>query len=93
VAAGATHVYHLYVVHTPQRVALQQHLAAQGIGTLIHYPVPPHLQSAYAFLQLPAGSFPIAEALAATCISLPMWPGMTEAHIAAVAVAIRSFSP
>ena len=90
-AAGATHVYHLYVVHTPHRAALQQHLATRGIGTLIHYPVPPHLQQAYTFLQLPAGSFPIAEALAATCLSLPMWPGMTEAHVAAVALAIRSF--
>ena len=93
VGAGATHVYHLYVVHAPQRAALQQHLAAQGIGTLIHYPVPPHLQQAYAFLRLSAGHFPIAEALAATCLSLPMWPGMTEAHVSAVAVAIRSFFP
>jgi dTDP-4-amino-4,6-dideoxygalactose transaminase len=92
VAAGATHVYHLYVVHTPHRDALQQHLTAQGIGTLIHYPVPPHRQQAYQDLQLPAGHFPIAEELAATCLSLPMWPGMTEEHVLAVATAIRSFS-
>lgn len=92
VAVGATHVYHLYVVHTPHRAALQQHLAAQGIGTLLHYPVPPHLQPAYQFMQCPAGSFPIAEVLAATCLSLPLWPGMTEAHVAAVAAAIRSYS-
>ena len=92
VAAGATHVYHLYVVHTPRRDALQQHLAAQGIGTLIHYPVPPHRQQAYAGLNMPAGAFPIAEELAATCLSLPLWPGMTEAHVAAVAAAIRSFN-
>ncbi len=92
VAPGATHVYHLYVVHTPQRDALQQHLTAQGIGTLIHYPVPPHRQQAYADLNLPAGAFPIAEELAATCLSLPMWPGMTEEHVAAVAAAIQSFS-
>ena len=92
VAAGATHVYHLYVVHTPRRDALQQHLAAQGIGTLIHYPVPPHRQQAYAGLGLPVGHFPIAEELAATCLSLPLWPGMTEAHVAAVAAAIRSFN-
>ena len=92
VAAGATHVYHLYVVHTPQRDALQQHLTAQGIGTLIHYPVPPHRQQAYAALQLPAGAFPIAEELAATCLSLPMWPGMSEEHVQAVAAAIRSFA-
>ena len=87
---GATHVYHLYVVHTTRRDALQQHLASQGIGSLIHYPVPPHRQQAYAALQLPTGSFPIAEALAATCLSLPMWPGMTEEHVAAVASAIRN---
>jgi dTDP-4-amino-4,6-dideoxygalactose transaminase len=92
VAAGATHVYHLYVVHTSRRNALQQHLAAQGIGTMIHYPVPPHRQQAYAALRLPAGAFPIAEELAATCLSLPMFPGMTEAQVAAVAAGIRSFT-
>lgn len=92
VAAGATHVYHLYVVHTPQREVLQQHLTAQGIGTMIHYPVPPHRQQAYADLQLPVGAYPIAEELAATCLSLPMWPGMTEEHVVAVADAIRDFA-
>ena len=92
VAPGATHVWHLYVVHTVQRDSLQQHLTAQGIGTLIHYPVPPHRQQAYAELQMPAGAFPIAEELALTCLSLPMWPGMTEEHVVAVAAAIRSFS-
>lgn len=91
VAAGATHVYHLYVVHTPHRAALQQHLTAQGIGTMIHYPVPPHLQQAYQSLQLPAGRFPIAEELAATCLSLPMWPGLTEDQVVAVAAAIKSY--
>jgi len=91
VAAGATHVYHLYVVRTTQREALQQHLVQAGIGTLIHYPVPPHRQQAYAHLQLPAGALPIAEELAATCLSLPMWPGMTEEHITAVVEAIKAF--
>jgi dTDP-4-amino-4,6-dideoxygalactose transaminase len=91
VAEGATHVYHLYVVHTPQRAALQQHLTAQGIGSMIHYPVPPHLQQAYQAFGFAPGSFPIAEELANTCLSLPMWPGMTEAHVAAVAAAIRAF--
>ncbi|MBH8557628.1 DegT/DnrJ/EryC1/StrS family aminotransferase [Hymenobacter negativus] len=91
VAEGATHVYHLYVVHTPRRAALQEHLTAQGIGSLIHYPVPPHLQQAYQALGFALGSFPIAEELANTCLSLPMWPGMTEAHVAAVADAIRAF--
>ena len=91
VADGATHVYHLYVVHTPRRDALQQHLTAQGIGTMIHYPVPPHRQQAYQTLGLEPGRFPIAETLAATCLSLPMWPGLTEAQVAAVAAATRSF--
>ena len=91
VAPGATHVYHLYVVHTPRRDALQQHLAAWGIGTLIHYPVPPHRQPAYAGLGWAAGALPIAEDLAATCLSLPLWPGMTEEQVAAVAAAIRQF--
>lgn len=91
VAAGATHVYHLYVVRTRQREALQQHLTQAGVGTLIHYPVPPHRQQAYAHLQMPAGAYPIAEDLAATCLSLPMWPGMTEEHVATVVRAIASF--
>lgn len=91
VAAEAVPVWHLYVVHTARRAGLQQHLAARGIGTLIHYPVPPHRQPAYAHLQLPAGSLPIAEELAATCLSLPLWPGMTEAMVVAVAKAVRKF--
>lgn len=90
-APSATHVYHLYVVHHPQREALQQHLTNLGIGTLIHYPVPPHRQQAYTALNIPLGIFPIAEELAATCLSLPMWPGMTENHVAIVAAALRSF--
>jgi len=91
VAEGATHVYHLYVIHATKRNALQQHLTAHGISTMIHYPVPPHLQQAYAQLKLLKGAFPIAEELAATCLSLPMWPGMTEEHVVAVAAAMRSF--
>ena len=91
VADGATHVYHLYVVQTANRDALQQHLTAQGIGTMIHYPVPPHRQQAYQAMGLEPGCFPIAEELAATCLSLPMWPGMTEVQVIAVAAAIRGF--
>ena len=91
VAEGATHVYHLYVVRTARREALQQHLTAQGIGTLIHYPVPPHRQQAYAHLNMPAGAFPIAEEIADTALSLPMWPGMTEEQVVAVAAAVRGF--
>jgi dTDP-4-amino-4,6-dideoxygalactose transaminase len=91
VTPGAVPVWHLYVVHTARRVELQEHLAASGIGTLIHYPVPPHLQPAYAHLGLLPGALPIAEGLATTCLSLPLWPGMTEELVAIVATEIKSF--
>jgi dTDP-4-amino-4,6-dideoxygalactose transaminase len=91
VAVGATHVYHLYVIHTKQRDALQAFLTKHGIGTLIHYPVPPHRQPAYASFNLPAGTFPITEVLAATCLSLPLWPGMSAAQVETVACLVRKF--
>lgn len=91
VVAGAEPVWHLYVMHTTRRAALQQHLTACGIGTLVHYPVPPHQQPAYAHLGLPVGALPIAEELAATCLSLPLWPGMTEEMVTSIAHAIRLF--
>lgn len=91
VVDGAEPVWHLYVVHTPHRDALRQHLATVGIETLVHYPIPPHLQPAYKMLGIPAGTLPLAEELAATCLSLPFWPGMTEEMIVAVASAIRGF--
>ena len=91
-AAGASHVYHLYVIRTNRRNELQQHLSAQGIGSLIHYPVPPHLQEAYAHLGYRKGAFPIAEELADTCLSLPMWPGMKQNQVEEVARGIKSFS-
>ena len=91
VAAGAEPVWHLYVIHTARRDALQQHLVAQGISTLVHYPVPPHLRPAYAYLGLSSGALPIAEELAATCLSLPLWPGMTEKMVMQIAQAVRGF--
>lgn len=78
VNAEATHSYHLYVIRTKQRNELQQKLTDAGIGTLIHYPIPPHLQKAYAHLGFKKGDFPIAEEMADTVLSLPMWPGMKE---------------
>lgn len=91
VAEGATHIYHLYVVRCAQRDALQTFLGDKGIGTLIHYPVPPHLQPAYAHLGYKRGDFPIAELWADTCLSLPMYPGLSEAQVVTVAEAIKSF--
>lgn len=92
VAPAASHVYHLYVIRTPQRDALQKHLTENGIGTLIHYPVAPHLQQAYAHLGFAKGAFPVAEAIADTCLSLPLWPGMTAEDVHTVAAAIKTFS-
>jgi dTDP-4-amino-4,6-dideoxygalactose transaminase len=66
--------WHLYAVLSPRRDALQKALADQGVGTLIHYPIPPHLQGAYANLGLKKGSFPIAERIHDQVLSLPMGP-------------------
>lgn len=87
----ATHVYHLYVVRTTQRETLQAFLTGNGIGTLIHYPIPPHLQEAYAHLGYKKGNFPIAEELADTCLSLPLWPGMKQEEVTAVCARIKEF--
>ena len=77
----ADHVYHLYVVRTNKRDTLQKQLADKGIQTMIHYPVPPHLQLAYKHLGFKEGDFPIAEEIAKTCLSLPIWPGMDKNSI------------
>lgn len=87
----ATHVYHLFVIRTDKRDDLQRHLSEKGIGTLIHYPIPPHLQKAYAHLQHRPGDFPVAERLAGTCLSLPLWPGMTHENVEFVGEVIKKF--
>lgn len=90
-AEHASHVYHLFVIRTNDRDALQQHLTENGIGTLIHYPVPPHLQEAYQHLKYQQGDFPIAEEIAATCLSLPMWPGLKKSDIQYISKTIQSY--
>lgn len=87
----STHVYHLYVVRTRRRDDLQRYLTTHGIGTLVHYPLPPHLQPAYAFLRHRRGSFPIAEMLADTSISLPVWPGMSLEDVEQISTTIRLY--
>jgi dTDP-4-amino-4,6-dideoxygalactose transaminase len=71
------HVWHLFVIQTENRDKLQQYLSSNGVGTLIHYPIPPHLQQAYKHLGYKKGDFPIAEQLAQTIISLPIWGEMS----------------
>ena len=90
-APYAQHVYHLYVIRTPQRDALREHLTSRGIGTGLHYPLPLHLQLAYEHLGIAKGSLPITEQAAATCLSLPMFPEMTESQVGHVVDVIRSF--
>ena len=78
VPVWAEPVWHLFVVRHPNREGLQQALTEAGIGTLIHYPVPPHLSGAYADRKWAPGAFPVAEALANTVLSLPMGPHLPE---------------
>ena len=76
--------WHLFVVRSPRRDALQQELTGAGIGTLIHYPVPPHLSGAYADAGRTRGAFPVAETLADSVLSLPMGPHLPDRQAAYV---------
>ena len=82
--------WHLFVVRSERRDALQAHLGEAGIGTLIHYPLPPHRQQAYAELCLSADAFPIANRLADQLLSLPIGPHQSEAATSAVIDAVRA---
>jgi dTDP-4-amino-4,6-dideoxygalactose transaminase len=87
VPAWAEPVWHLYTVRHAARDALQQALAARGVQTVIHYPVPPHLQPAYAGLAQPRGRYPLSEAIHDQVLSLPLWPQMADAQQDAVIAA------
>jgi dTDP-4-amino-4,6-dideoxygalactose transaminase len=91
IAKGSTHVFHLYVIRTKKRDELQHFLQDLGIGTLIHYPVPPHLQEAYRHLGYRKGDLPIAEEIADSCLSLPLFPGLTREEVEEVASCIKKF--
>jgi dTDP-4-amino-4,6-dideoxygalactose transaminase len=79
------------VIRHPKRGELQKHLASQGIGTLIHYPIPPHLQAAYQGLGYARGAFPIAEIIHNEVLSLPMGPHLAPDDVLKVIQAIHSF--
>jgi dTDP-4-amino-4,6-dideoxygalactose transaminase len=83
-------VWHLYVIRTTERDALQKHLLQAGIGTLIHYPVPPHLQPAYVELAYTSGAFPISEKMSQEVLSLPMGPHLKQEDVEKVVAAIKS---
>ena len=88
----AESAWHLYVVRSNRRDALRDHLTAIGVGTLVHYPIPPHMQQAYEDAAFPVSAFPIASRMADESLSLPIGPHLTPAQQTVVIDAIRSFS-
>jgi dTDP-4-amino-4,6-dideoxygalactose transaminase len=91
IRVGSEHVFHLYVIQTGHRDELQRHLLEQGVECLIHYPVPVHLQKAYAAAGWRPGDFPLTEKLAGRILSLPVFPGITEEQQTYVTGAIKKF--
>ncbi|HKY05052.1 MAG TPA: DegT/DnrJ/EryC1/StrS family aminotransferase [Blastocatellia bacterium] len=86
------HNYHLYVVRCDERDLLQQHLADLGVQTLIHYPIPIHLQEAYRWLDVRPGACPVAERCAGEVLSLPIFPELTDEEALYVAASVNSFA-
>lgn len=91
VRPGCESVWHQYVIRTKEREKLMQYLERQGIGTIIHYPIPPHLSEAYAGLGHQRGDYPLAEEYADTVLSLPLYNGMTREEQSFVIEALNSF--
>jgi dTDP-4-amino-4,6-dideoxygalactose transaminase len=91
IAAGSAPVWHLFVIRTADPASLAAHLGERGIGTGRHYPQPIHLTAAYAPLGKPEGSFPVTEALARECLSLPIFAGISEEQLDAVCCAAESY--
>jgi len=87
---ASRHVYHQYVVRVPERDAWRAALTEAGVQTGVHYPIPVHLQPAYADLGYSSGDFPIAEQAAAEVLSLPMFPEMTDQQIESIAIVFRA---
>lgn len=90
-AEGSHTIYHVYALRVPRRDELLEFLRAKGIGASIHYPLPVHLQPAYAALGIPKGSFPVAETCADSELSLPLYPEMTREQIEEVVAAVKDF--
>jgi dTDP-4-amino-4,6-dideoxygalactose transaminase len=88
---GTNHAPHLYAVRTRRRDQLRGHLTARGIETAIHYPLPLHLQPAYAFLGARRGDFPVSEEASETVLSLPLYPTLSDDQIGAVVSAVGEF--
>lgn len=91
VAEGATCVWHQYVIRCEERDRLMEYLKDKGIGTIIHYPIPPHLAEAYEYLGHKEGSYPVTEHYAKTVLSLPMYNGLTMEEAEYVVKALNEF--
>lgn len=91
VREGATHIWHQFVIRTDRRQELIEYLNEKEIGTIIHYPIPPHLSEAYQYLKVSKGSLPITEKYAETVLSIPLYNGMTDEEQSIVIEAINSF--
>jgi dTDP-4-amino-4,6-dideoxygalactose transaminase len=91
VAADGDHVFHVFVVRTPDRDGLREHLAAHDVASAIHYPTPIHLQPAYA--DLGQAPLPVSEQLATESCTLPIFPSITDAELASIVEAVGSFEP
>ena len=83
--------YHLYVVRHPRRDKLREHLQSKGIGVALHYPLPVHLQKCFSGLGHKTGDFPVAEAAARECLSIPIYPELSDEQVEYVAAMIREF--
>jgi dTDP-4-amino-4,6-dideoxygalactose transaminase len=86
------HVYHIYAIQAESRDRLSEELAAKGIQTNIHYPIPVHLQKAYSDLGYKAGDFPVSETLARRTLSLPLYPELAKPQVEQVAEAVRGIT-
>lgn len=88
---GATHIWHQFVIRCKERDGLIKYLEEKNIGTIIHYPIPPHLSEAYGYLGMKPGDLPITERYANEVLSIPLYNGMTEEEQDYVIYAINGF--
>lgn len=91
ICKNCSHVWHQFVIQCEKRDELIKYLEERGIGSIIHYPIPPHLSEAYEYLGCKKGDYPITEAYADTILSLPMYNGMTEEEIEKMICALNDF--
>ena len=92
VREGADHIWHQFVIRTDRRDELALYLKEKGIGSIIHYPIPPHLSEAYQYLNIPRGSLPLTEKYADSVLSIPLYNGMTDDEQEYVIEAINGFT-